>query len=452
MPGKPTIQMWQLERYALAELPPEEMKMVAEAIEQDKGLKQKLVEINQADQAFLKQHPFDNFYHRLEQKMLEQETVTDKIKRSVSLFQKRWQTGLMIGSSGLAMGIALLLVFDVNNIRSGLLEGDAEIDNLVSLSDKEISFSQIKDGVETKKVAEESFQGSSFTSGSLNSNLAPGYKGQNTSGRYSKTLRRDKRNQRLVLAQNRRLTSAKKKVESGDVTISRDGKTILFSPRIYFPRNSAVQDRMLEYHVNLNFETDSFQRSRARLMALVDKYGYMQESHALLERHEKVNSRVIVESKNLYRFLQNADGLGRLLSEKIQTADHTGEHVRQRLDINRQSLRQRRRANALRGTPNSETWVEREKLVAEAEDRRDAARMAQWNIEDRIKWAKVNINLRGPRQTPVIELPNYVEALVFLLNGLLWLLKGLLYILPLIGLGLLGWVYRQQILGLFRKN
>lgn len=151
---------------------------------------------------------------------------------------------------------------------------------------------------------------------------------------------------------------------------------------------------------------------------------------------------VRVRSSNLYAALNDLDAIGALTSENITVYDHTENSVYQQMLAAREEIRNRRRslANAKTDT-GSKNWEATENLLSQSEDKQLQARMEEWRIGDRTGWATLKITLSLPvvvAPAPV-EVPEFRNAFVGLLNLLLQLVYALIYIVPLVAIGYLAY-------------
>ena len=241
------------------------------------------------------------------------------------------------------------------------------------------------------------------------------------------------------------------KKEAGEAMKADDGKGL--QGHFLAPMDLA-KERLLEYRVDLTYETKNILASRHALLAIVAKYGFIKGSSAALdESRALVASDVYVKSEKLYEALGELDAIGTLLSENIAVTDHTENMVLQDRKVKREQVRMARRgAAAAQVGGAAKNWNDIENSLSQSEDGLDAAEHAKWQIRDKIAWACIHVNLNGPEQPGRIRVPKYVNALIGLVNFLLVLVYALIYILPFAAVaGAIVWK-RRQIAGLFRRK
>ncbi|MCB1308871.1 MAG: DUF4349 domain-containing protein [Leptospiraceae bacterium] len=195
-----------------------------------------------------------------------------------------------------------------------------------------------------------------------------------------------------------------------------------------------AEGRLLEYRITLSYKSEQFADSRLQLLKIVDEYGYLLNAHTETEDAAFMNVQMRVKAEDVYKTLRELDAIGTLETENIDVIDHTENMVLAERKYRREQIRGARR---VRGGQNlaAKDWAERERLIAESEDREDAAAHEQWQIRDRVAWATFNVQVQGPDPVPGVEAPQYTRALIGLVNLLLDLLYVLLWISPLIALG-----------------
>lgn len=215
-----------------------------------------------------------------------------------------------------------------------------------------------------------------------------------------------------------------------------------------------AKERLLEYKVDLAYETKDILASRRALLAVVAKYGYVKSGSAALdEDRAAVASDVYVKSDKLYDALMELDTIGTLLTENITATDHTEDMELQNMKEKRERLRIARKSIASgQATAASRNWNDIENSLSQSEDGLDAAEHRKWQIRDRVAWACIHVDLNGPEQPGRVRVPKYVNAFIGLLNFLLILAYGLIYVIPFaVVAGLIVWK-RREIVGIFRRK
>ena len=210
-------------------------------------------------------------------------------------------------------------------------------------------------------------------------------------------------------------------------------------------------DRLLEYRVNLIYETKDLFSSRQYLLTIVSKYGFINSSASTTEsKSPYMNAHIFVRSNLLYDALVDLEKLGIMLSEKITVVDHTEQMVLAQRKLKRETIRIIRKQRAIgRVSPAAKTWKEREASLERCEDGIDKSEHEKWKIKDRVTWAKIHVYLKGPDLPDRIEIPNYRDALIGLINVLLYLSYVIIVLLPLVVIGGLIWWKRKRIAAFF---
>ena len=212
-----------------------------------------------------------------------------------------------------------------------------------------------------------------------------------------------------------------------------------------------AKERLLEYRVDLTYESGDLRKSRHELLGIVAKYGFIRQAGTSLEEQPPaVASDLLIRSDRIYEALRDLDRVGRLVSENISVTDHTEEMALQERTVKREQLRiTRKGAAAGQVAPAARSWSEIENSLAQSEDRLDTAEHGKWKIRDKVSWAWIHVNLKGPDR---INVPNYFNAVVGMVNFLLKLVWVVIYLLPLAAIaGLIIWK-RKAVAVLFRRK
>jgi hypothetical protein len=220
---------------------------------------------------------------------------------------------------------------------------------------------------------------------------------------------------------------------------------------LFIPR---IEDRLLEYHVILRFTSENITASRLELLTLAMQYGFLKQQQIDVKSQTPVLSAELhVRATNMYTVLTKMTGVGVLEYEEIRVVDHTETQERSRRSMLRARIRSDRRAAAMRQIAAADrSWSERENMLSASEDAEDAEAHTQWQLQDRIAWAKIFITVSGPEDAGAIKVPMYERALK---DGLEILLQGAYILLQLLPLIIVVWVlfhYRKKIRGLFPKK
>ncbi|WP_367898572.1 DUF4349 domain-containing protein [Leptospira sp. WS58.C1] len=200
--------------------------------------------------------------------------------------------------------------------------------------------------------------------------------------------------------------------------------------------------RLLEYKVDLNFETKDFIAARKFLLELSGKYGFVQSENLRNwggDTEPSMTAVIHVKSSDLYQVLMELEKLGTLTSENIQVEDHTENYTLEQIHSRREKIRIARRTElGARSTPKNAAEID--EMLGQSEDSADSAEFEKWKILDRVNWAKISIHLYGPKKPKAVEVPSFGDAFIDLASLGLKLLLYLIYILPL-GLVVFGIFY-----------
>ncbi|MEI1278759.1 DUF4349 domain-containing protein [Leptospira venezuelensis] len=191
--------------------------------------------------------------------------------------------------------------------------------------------------------------------------------------------------------------------------------------------------RLLEYKVDLNFETKDFIAARKFLLELSGKYGFVQ-SESLQnwggDTEPSMTAVIHVKSADLYQVLMELEKIGTLTSENIQVEDHTENYTLEQIHAKREKIRIARRTDlGARSTPRNAAEIE--ELIGQSEDSADSAEFEKWKILDRVNWAKISIHMYGPKKPKAVEVPSFGDAFIDLASLGLKLILSLIYIIPL---------------------
>lgn len=228
--------------------------------------------------------------------------------------------------------------------------------------------------------------------------------------------------------------SENKKQAGNDITRYKDREADL--GRVFIPAagSEGGTGRRLEYNIAVSYQIESLKPARAFFNQWIPRYGYLISESASGQQNGYMSLQVRIRSSQLYAALTDLDAIGALTSENITVTDHTENSVYQQMLAAREEIRNRRRtlANANTGT-GAKNWEATENLLSQSEDKQLQTRIEEWRIGDRTGWATLHVTLALPVTATVapVEVPEFRNAFVGLLNVLLMLVYALIYILPL---------------------
>jgi len=213
-------------------------------------------------------------------------------------------------------------------------------------------------------------------------------------------------------------------------------------------------DRFLEYKVNLIYKCDDLLESRQSLLGITSKYGFVKQSNSSAEgSNSYMTVDLFIKSNLIYDALKDLNELGILESERITVIDHTEDMVRAERKRRREQTRIIRKNKAISTvSAAAKTWKDREDSLERSENELDRMDHKKWKINDSVSWAKVHIYLKGPDIPERIDVPNYQDAFVGILNTLLKMLYAVIILSPfIIIIGLILWK-RKKIFSIFKKG
>ncbi|TGL65131.1 DUF4349 domain-containing protein [Leptospira jelokensis] len=192
------------------------------------------------------------------------------------------------------------------------------------------------------------------------------------------------------------------------------------------------QDRLLEFQIDLGYQTLDLVKTRKDLLSFITKYGFIETSSAVNSDSPYMNVKIRIKSEKLYEALLELDTYGTLLSENITTIDHTEGMVWERIKTTREKIRVKRRLSANNQiTSNSKNWEAIEESISTSEDGLDQSELQIWKINDRVKWATVNVSFSVPTPSDKIIVPEYRNALVGITNLFLEFTYFLVWLIPI---------------------
>ncbi|MCG6139141.1 DUF4349 domain-containing protein [Leptospira mtsangambouensis] len=211
-------------------------------------------------------------------------------------------------------------------------------------------------------------------------------------------------------------------------------------------------ERLLEYQVQLSYQTQDLIKTRKDILGFITKYGYIESSSAVNTDSPYMSLRIHIRSEKLYEALIELDTYGVLLSEDIATVDHTEGMVWQKVKSNREKIRFTRRSNANNQTSaNSKNWEAIEEAVTDSENNLDNAEHEIWKIKDKVKWATLSIQFSSPIPADKIQVPTYRNAFVGILNVFLELTYYLIWMIPFLLLAAILYFPLQKVYLYFKK-
>lgn len=223
---------------------------------------------------------------------------------------------------------------------------------------------------------------------------------------------------------------------------------------VFLAPGKYVGERYLEYLVNVRYETKNFELSRKDLLDIVSQYGYLANASAGYEndRHS-MTAQLNIKVAELYNVLKLLDRVGSLKSENVSVMDLTRDMVWNQRTTRRLKTRTDRIAKALgQVAAENKNWREREDALERSENALDQSEQGQWDVLDRIAWAKITVTVSGPRDIRPVEIPSFRNALILLLNTFFRVLYFLIVVLPFAAVAGVIWWQRKNIKNLFTRK
>ncbi|TGM73375.1 DUF4349 domain-containing protein [Leptospira mtsangambouensis] len=221
--------------------------------------------------------------------------------------------------------------------------------------------------------------------------------------------------------------------------------------QVFIPIQNSTE-RLLEYQVQLSYQTQDLIKTRKDILGFITKYGYIESSSAVNTDSPYMSLRIHIRSEKLYEALIELDTYGVLLSEDISTVDHTEGMVWQKVKSNREKIRLTRRSNANNQTSaNSKNWEAIEEAITDSENNLDNAEHEIWKIKDKVKWATLSIQFSSPIPSDKIQVPTYKNAFVGILNVFLELTYYLIWMIPFLILAAILYLPLKKVYVSFKK-
>ncbi|MCX7680235.1 MAG: DUF4349 domain-containing protein [Spirochaetes bacterium] len=209
-------------------------------------------------------------------------------------------------------------------------------------------------------------------------------------------------------------------------------------------------DRLLEYHVNLNYQCNDFYKAREEIVHIISQYGFIKSANTDVRHTARMFISAAIQSKDIYKFLLDMDKVGTLISENLRVNDLTEEMVIAQRRIRREEIRIDRQKKAIANvSAQSKNWKELEELISRNEDNFDQSEHTKWKVLDRVSWANVAISLEPYGS---VHIPQYKKAFIWLLNVILWIPYALVYLTPVVLLGVVIWWKWGWVVSLFKRK
>jgi hypothetical protein len=225
-------------------------------------------------------------------------------------------------------------------------------------------------------------------------------------------------------------------------------------PFIFLSSNKYEGERLLEYQVNLTYETKDFVVSRKDFLDIVSKYGYLSYVNSGYgDLRYSMSAQFNIKVADIYRVVKELDKLGSLRYENTSVVDHTRDMAWNERKARRLQIRDQRISRVLAQVAGeNKNWKDREDALERSEDALDQAEQGKWDITDQVTWAKISLTVSTPQDAAPVSIPTFQNALVLLVNGFFKVLYVLVVISPFIAIGAVVWFKRKKIVALFTRK
>ena len=224
------------------------------------------------------------------------------------------------------------------------------------------------------------------------------------------------------------------------------GDNPVFSEHFYLPMKFE-NERKLEYIIVISYETQRFHEARLTLLDTVSKYGFLSDCKSYIQEYPYLIANFKIKTENMYQALKEFERIGKLTSESIQAIDHTEEIMILNRKYEREQERIKRKEGAIESKEKTYSdWDSKEYELAGQEDRMDELKMKQWRMEDKLAWASVHFEIKGPMLPPKekpVDMPQFSNAFNHVIKTLLNFAYALIWISPyILGLAIVIIIWR----------
>lgn len=212
-----------------------------------------------------------------------------------------------------------------------------------------------------------------------------------------------------------------------------------------YTENSVSKSRLLEYRIALSLEVSELSAARQQFLSVLsENRSFLTQAQTYpLSGKEYMNVQAFVPVSNLIGFLKSVQKIGTVNSETVSTEDHTEANELQKIIMEREEQRGRRRIKAVSSASSANwNWKDREDALERSEDGFDHAKLEKWKIQDKVNFAKVSIQITGKKVESDFEL---VKSFKKGWLGILEFMESVITVWPLIIIGLIiFWYFRYR--------
>lgn len=200
------------------------------------------------------------------------------------------------------------------------------------------------------------------------------------------------------------------------------------------PITPSASERLLEYKIYLVIKSNNLLLSRQEIISIIQKNSILKRMEiSFISDVQTLEAEILTPVSNLYPTLLELARVGKLLSEKVETVDWTEHNQKQKIALERETIRAQRRAKAGKeGSAANWTWKDREELLEKSENNYDEAKLETWKIQDSIRWAKIYVQVEGKEVPLQVRFPNFRNTFISSINFIFSAVESIVWFLPIL--------------------
>lgn len=220
----------------------------------------------------------------------------------------------------------------------------------------------------------------------------------------------------------------------------------------WFAQKGDIENqRLLEYTIDIVFETNDFAKSRDILLTTIKKHGFLRSSNLESDESKNLTTSFNIKTDSLYSVLNELNSIGTIKRENIATVDHTLGNIRNLIQQRREQIRSERRLYALtESDATRQNYEKREQYLSQSEDALDENEYQMKFVDDAVAWVKINVSITQKSRS-VFTVPDFREAFVTMVEMFLKILYLLIVLLPYILIIIATVLLRKPIAALYHK-
>ncbi len=215
-----------------------------------------------------------------------------------------------------------------------------------------------------------------------------------------------------------------------------------------------IDERLLEYNINLVYNSRDVLSSRIRLFNIISRYGFLLNSNTYTDTESPyMNVSFKAKTGKLYDMLTELNEIGILKNETVSVTDMTGDEIYRHIQEKREILLTKRREEALLNyNLSTKNYEQREQMLENSENRLDEVEYQLWQLEDRAEWSVVSVSIYSPQKAVDISVPSFYNAFIYMINGVLIFVYGIIRFIPLVIILIVVVIFRERIFKFFKKK